>query len=58
MMIEMGHPAEMLPDNGISMVHVCVGWPGWQERAAHGDYSLVEDPSKILGMGGNFTNGV
>lgn len=58
MMIQMGHPAHMVPENGISMVHVCVGFPGWQERAAKGDYSLVEDPSKILGMGGEYTSGI
>lgn len=52
-MIGLGHPPHMVPEEGISMVHVCVGWPGWQQ-----DPSLVEDPSKILGMGGNFTNGV
>jgi hypothetical protein len=58
MMVQMGHPAHMVPENGISMVHVCVGFPGWQERAARGDYSLVEDPSKLLGMGGDYTNSV
>jgi hypothetical protein len=53
-MISLGHPSHMVPENGISMVHVCVGWPGWRS----GDPSLVEDPSKILGMGGDYTNGV
>ncbi len=52
-MISMGHPAHMVPQEGISMVHVCVGWPGWQQ-----DPSRVEDPSKLLGMGGEYTNGV
>lgn len=52
-MISMGHPADMVPEDGISMVHVLVGHPGWQE-----DESLVEDPSKLLGMGGEYTNGV
>jgi hypothetical protein len=52
-MIGLGHPANMVPEEGISMVHVCVGWPGWQQ-----DPSLVEDPSKALGMGGNFTSRV
>jgi hypothetical protein len=51
-MISLGHPEHMVPPEGISMVHVCVGWPGWQH-----DESLVEDPSKALGMGGNFTSG-
>jgi hypothetical protein len=53
-MIGLGHPAHMVPEEGISMVHVLVGFPGWQS----GDPALVEDPSKLLGMGGNFTNGV
>jgi hypothetical protein len=44
----------MVPEEGISMVHVLVGWPGWQG----GDSSLVEDPSKVLGMGGEYTDGV
>jgi hypothetical protein len=50
-MINMGHPPDMVPPQGISMVHVCVGFPGWQA-----DPSLVEDPSKNLGMGGSFTS--
>ena len=50
-MIGMGHPPHMVPPEGISMVHVCVGWPGWQQ-----DESRVEDPSKLLGMGGNYTS--
>jgi len=49
-MVHLGHPSHMVPENGISMVHVCVGWPGWQ-----GDPALVEDPSRILGMGGEYT---
>ena len=52
-MISLGHPANMLPAEGVSMVHVCVGFPGWQN-----DDSKVEDPSKILGMGGSYTNGI
>jgi hypothetical protein len=52
-MISLGHPSHMVPEEGISMVHVCVGWPGWQQNA-----SLVEDPSKILGMGGEYTSGI
>ena len=52
-MIGLGHPAHMVPEEGISMVHVCVGWPGWQQ-----DESRVEDPSKLLGMGGNYTSGI
>lgn len=52
-MIGLGHPAHMVPEEGISMVHVCVGWPGWQK-----DPSRVEDPSKLLGMGGDYTSGI
>ena len=53
-MVSLGHPAHMVPEHGISMVHVCVGFPGWQ----NGDPSLIEDPSKLLGMGGNYTSKV
>ncbi len=53
-MISLGHPPHMVPEEGISMVHVCVGWPGWQ----YDEERLVEDPSKILGMGGQFTSGI
>jgi hypothetical protein len=56
-MIGLGHPPHMVPDNGISMVHVCVGFPGWQKYGLENN-PLVEDPSKNLGMGGNYTNGV
>ncbi len=46
MMLAQGYPASKLPDRGVWMVHCCV-------RYADG---RIEDPSKILGMGGNFTN--
>ena len=59
MMVKLGHPASSVPPDGISMVHVCVGLPGWQQLAHMGeDNPLVEDPSKRLGMGGNFTSKV
>jgi hypothetical protein len=58
-MIGLGYPAHMLPPEGIQMVHVCVGLPGWQQYAyMEDDNPLVEDPSKRLGMGGNFTSQV
>ena len=58
-MIGLGHPAHMVPEEGIHMVHVCVGLPGWQQYAhLYEQNPLVEDPSKKLGMGGKFTNGV
>jgi hypothetical protein len=51
-MISLGHPPHMVPDQGISMVHVLVGWPGWRND----EERLVEDPSKLLGMGGEYTS--
>lgn len=46
MMLAQGYPADKLPDRGVWMVHCCVRFPD----------GSVEDPSKILGMGGTFTN--
>jgi len=58
-MIGLGHPAHMVPEQGIHMVHVCVGLPGWQRYAhLYEQNPLVEDPSKKLGMGGQFTSKV
>jgi len=47
-MIQTGYPADMVPADGILMIHVCVRFPD----------GSIEDPSKNLGMGGSFTNGV
>lgn len=47
-MIGLGYPAKMIPEEGCSMVHCAVRWPDGR----------IEDPSKILGMGGNFTSRV
>lgn len=44
MMIKQGYPANKLPAKGLWLVHCCVRLPDGQ----------IEDPSKILGMGGNF----
>lgn len=44
-MIAQGYPASKLPDRGVWLVHCCVRWPD----------GTIEDPSKILGMGGSFT---
>lgn len=56
-MVGLGHPAHMVPPEGISMVHVCVGLPGWRQYAhLYEDNPLVEDPSKRLGMGGSYTS--
>jgi hypothetical protein len=44
-MIRQGYPAAKLPGKGVWLVHCCVRWPD----------GTIEDPSKILGMGGNFT---
>lgn len=58
-MIGLGYPPNMVPEQGIQMVHVCVGLPGWQQYAQqYEDNPLVEDPSKRLGMGGEYTSGV
>lgn len=58
-MVRLGYPAQKVPPDGISMVHVCVGLPGWQQYAgSYEDNPLVEDPSKRLGMGGSFTSAV
>jgi hypothetical protein len=58
-MIGLGHPPHMVPEDGIQMVHVCVGLPGWQQYAAlYENNPLVEDPSKRLGMGGQYTSGI
>lgn len=45
LMLAQGYPAHKLPGHGVWMVHCCVRWPD----------GTIEDPSKILGMGGNFT---
>lgn len=45
LMIAQGYPADKLPARGVWLVHCCVRWPDGH----------VEDPSKILGMGGTFT---
>jgi hypothetical protein len=57
-MIGLGHPPHMVPEAGIQMVHVCVGLPGWQQYQQYEDNPLVEDPSKLLGMGGSYTSKV
>jgi hypothetical protein len=58
-MVGLGHPANSIPADGIHMVHVCVALPGWEKYASsYEDNPLIEDPSKKLGMGGGFTNGV
>jgi len=58
-MVALGHPANMVPEQGIQMVHVCVGLPGWRQYAnLYEQNPLVEDPSKRLGMGGSFTDQV
>ena len=58
-MVKLGHPAHMVPEQGIQMVHVCVGLPGWRQYAhLYEQNPLVEDPSKRLGMGGSYTSKV
>lgn len=46
--LRLGYPRSVVPEGGISMVHCCVRWPNGK----------IEDPSKILGMGGSYTNRV
>lgn len=58
-MISLGYPPHKVPEQGIQMVHVCVGLEGWRQYAhLYEDNPLVEDPSKLLGMGGAYTNQV
>lgn len=45
---EMKFPPHMVPEKGISMVHVLVELPN----------GTIEDPSKNLGMGGSYNNSV
>jgi len=44
--LKLGYPDRMIPDGGLTMVHCCVRWPNGK----------IEDPSKILGMGGGYSN--
>ncbi len=46
--VSLGYPSRMIPPEGLSMVHCSV---------RHGD-GTIEDVSKNLGMGGEYTNGV
>jgi len=65
-MVSMGHPAHMVPEEGISMVHVLVRFPNPfcpvhspdpRRRNPNAECACpTEDPSKILGMGGSFTS--
>ena len=43
-MVSSGYPARLLPQDGVWLVHCLVRFPD----------GSTEDPSKILGMGGNF----
>lgn len=52
--IGLGYPANIIPPSGIHMVHCAVRHPPDRDNPE----GRIEDPSKILGMGGNFTNGV
>lgn len=44
LMIKQGYPAADIPGKGVWLVHCCVRWPDGR----------IEDPSRILGMGGQF----
>lgn len=50
--LSLGYSSDVVPPQGFSMVHCSVGWPGWRTNGH------VEDVSKNLGMGGNYTNGI
>ncbi len=44
--LALGYPKSVAPSGGLWMVHCLVQWPDGR----------VEDPSKLLGMGGEYTN--
>lgn len=46
--LQLGYPANIIPPGGLSMVHVLVRHPD----------GTIEDPSKLLGMGGGYNNRV
>lgn len=57
--LQLGYPAAMIPDGGLEMVHCLVRTKKptqWSTEST--DMGYIEDPSKLLGMGGNFTNQV
>ncbi len=43
---QLGYPGQIVPPEGLWLVHCCVKFPD----------GTIEDTSKILGMGGNFTS--
>lgn len=59
-MIRMGYPANKVGDQGILMIHCAVRGPRGclVNPTQQADGTWVEDVSKNLGMGGNFTNGI
>lgn len=59
-MIASGYPANMIPGEGILMIHCAVRGPraNLVNPEQQPDGTWVEDTSKNLGMGGTFTNGV
>lgn len=44
--VQIGYPSKMIPAEGLWLVHCCVRFPD----------GTIEDTSKNLGMGGNFTS--
>lgn len=46
--LQLGYPSKIIPPGGLSMVHVLVRHPD----------GTIEDPSKLLGMGGGYNNRV
>lgn len=47
-MLEIGYPKRYVPKSGVWLVHCLVRWPD----------GSIEDPSKILGMKGNFLEAI
>lgn len=43
-----GYPRKHIPDRGVWLVHCLVRFPN----------GMIEDPSKVLGMSGNFMDGI
>lgn len=58
--LQLGYPSNMIPEGGIAMVHCAVRlkkptqWSYYDQDSG----AIIEDPSKILGMGGEYTSQV
>lgn len=58
LMVQNGYPAQTIPPGGVWLVHCCVRYPEirdpWTNEVLRPEH--IEDPSKILGMGGSYTS--